>query len=706
MDKKNFLIGISLLVLAFVLMFQNVEKAYPPPEDPTADPGGTKPSNASSSSQSGEKDVSIQSNPEQPGKEDSNLTGIDKDSNNSTPTIQQAHGKDSQKQKDATYHKWNPNDEIEVTFTSDGGAIHEIRLKQTDRIRMEYVFKNPIKPALDVSFQKPDGPPPLANFDKSGYEITVSPDNSAATCVKKGNGVTITRTYRVSEDDPYLIDHTTKVENTGSVALPLERITFVIGMARPIADRQYNFFDDWRAYINIGYFNAGEEQNVGCRCANCSGRIDGEEDEFWQSNEFGEGVPPFTLSRAKWACVNNRFFVNILRPDEEKKDAIIDAEVIDLGEIPTFEKIYTEGQKGISGTFSYPFGTIEQGGYKEVTITYYAGPKDYVRLQELGHDQKTVMQFGIFWWVSEPLNAFLNLLYGWFGNFGWAIIVMTICVKLALWPLTAKSLKSQKKMQELQEPLQALRQKYKSNSQKMNQEMMKFYKEQGVNPLAGCWPMLIQIPIFLGLFWMLRSAAELRGAEFLWIKDLSEQDNIADLGSYSLNLLPLFMVVTQVIQMKLTPMNLGPNASDQQRIQAKMMRMMPYIFLVFLYFFSSALVLYWTIQNVLSIVQTLITKRGSDTIPIPVNTVEEPQEKTKVLDSVQHVSQEERTHRKALGLRLRGDLSKKEIKVAFKERIKRFHPDKIRNLGAKRQSQAEEKRKKLELAYEFLLNKG
>ena len=205
---------------------------------------------------------------------------------------------------------------------------------------------------------------------------------------------------------------------------------------------------------------------------------------------------------------------------------------------------------------------------------------------------------------------------------------------------------------------------------------------------------------------MLRSAAELRGAEFLWIKDLSEQDNIADLGSYSLNLLPLFMVVTQVIQMKLTPMNLGPNASDQQRIQAKMMRMMPYIFLVFLYFFSSALVLYWTIQNVLSIVQTLITKRGSDTIPIPVNTVEEPQEKTKVLDSVQHVSQEERTHRKALGLRLRGDLSKKEIKVAFKERIKRFHPDKIRNLGAKRQSQAEEKRKKLELAYEFLLNKG
>ena len=92
---------------------------------------------------------------------------------------------------------------------------------------------------------------------------------------------------------------------------------------------------------------------------------------------------------------------------------IIDAEVIDLGEIPSFEKIYTEGQKGISGTFSYPLGTIEKGEFKEIEITYYAGPKDYVRLQKLGHEQKTVMQFGIFWWVSEPLNAFLNFLYGW-----------------------------------------------------------------------------------------------------------------------------------------------------------------------------------------------------------------------------------------------------------------------------------------------------
>ena len=314
------------------------------------------------------------------------------------------------------------------------------------------------------------------------------------------------------------------------------------------------------------------------------------------------------------------------------------------------------------------------------------------------------MQFGVFSWVSEPLNSFLNLLHGWFGSFGLAIIVMTICVKLTLWPLTAKSVRSQKMMQALQEPMQALREKYKGNPQKLNQEMMKFYKEHGVNPLAGCWPMLIQLPIFLGLFWMLRSAAELRGAEFLWIDDLSEQDNVGFLGSFSLNVLPIFMTVTQYFQMKLTPMNLGAGASEQQRIQAKMMRMMPYFFLIFLYFFSSALVLYWTVQNLLSIVQTLVTKRG-DPSPAPTITTKEKDQVKHKPDPAQHLSPEEKEHRKALGLRLRGDLTAKEIKAAFKQRIPKYHPDKIRNLGPKRQFDAEEKRKKLEKAYEFLLKR-
>ena len=182
-------------------------------------------------------------------------------------------------------------------------------------------------------------------------------------------------------------------------------------------------------------------------------------------------------------------------------------------------------------------------------------------------------------------------------------------MKLILWPLTAKATRSQKKMQALQEPMAALREKHKGSPQKLNQEMMKFYKEHKVNPFAGCWPIMIQIPIFLGMFWMLRSAAELYGQEFLWAKDLSEQDQITEIFGFSANLLPILMVVTQWFQMKLTPMQLGPQMSEAQRINAKMMRFMPFMFLIFLYFFSSALVLYWTVQNLMTILQTLVTKR-------------------------------------------------------------------------------------------------
>ena len=138
---------------------------------------------------------------------------------------------------------------------------------------------------------------------------------------------------------------------------------------------------------------------------------------------------------------------------------------------------------------------------------------------------------------------------------------------------------------------------------------MKFYKENKVNPFAGCWPILIQIPIFLGMFWMLRSAAELYGQSFLWADDLSEQDKVTTLHGFSINLLPIFMVATQWLQMKLNPMQMGPEMSEAQRINAKMMRFMPFMCLIVLYFFSSALVLYWTVQLMI-ILQTLVTKKS------------------------------------------------------------------------------------------------
>ena len=323
------------------------------------------------------------------------------------------------------------------------------------------------------------------------------------------------------------------------------------------------------------------------------------------------------LSQAKWACVNNQFFVNIVRPTTDLSNTWVSGRAI---QDPSNKE--EEGQ-GVTGSISFPLGILRPNQSKEFSFQVYAGPKDYSGLAALGYEQKKVMQFGVFWWISEPFSWILNKLFSLLGSYGLAIVILTILVKLILWPLTAQATRSQKKMQSLQEPMSKLREKHKGNSQKLNQEMMKFYKEHKVNPFAGCWPILIQIPIFLGMFWMLRSAAELYGQSFLWANDLSEQDHVGQVQGFSLNVLPILMVVTQWLQMKLNPMQMGPELSDAQRINAKMMRFMPFMFLIFLYFFSSALVLYWTVQNLMTILQTLVTKNKTETIS-KTATVSEP----------------------------------------------------------------------------------
>jgi YidC/Oxa1 family membrane protein insertase len=365
-------------------------------------------------------------------------------------------------------------------------------------------------------------------------------------------------------------------------------------------------------------------------------------------------------------------------------------------------------EQGVTGSISIPFGEIPPGESRSVECFYYAGPKDYMILSSLGMEQDKVMQFNPFEWVSGPMNWLLNKLHDILGNFGLAIIFLTILLKLVLWPLTAKATRSQKRMQALQEPMAKLREKHKADSQKMNQEMMKFYKEQGVNPFAGCWPILVQMPIFLGMFYMLRSAAELYGQSFLWVSDLSEQDNVADIAGFSINALPFVMLATQWFQMKLTPMQLGPDASDSQRINAKMMRMMPFMFLVFLYFFSSALVLYWTVQNTMSIFQTLITKKGKSPKEIETERSILAKDEAKISQKkpdADFIEEEERQHRQVLGLKLRGKLNKKQIDEIYRGRMEKYHPDKLRNLGAKRQDEAMQKKERLEAAYEFLLKK-
>ena len=212
------------------------------------------------------------------------------------------------------------------------------------------------------------------------------------------------------------------------------------------------------------------------------------------------------------------------------------------------------------------------------------------------------------------------------------------------------------------------------------------------------------------MFWMLRSAAELYGQQFLWANDLSEQDHITDVYGFSANLLPILMVITQWFQMKLTPMQLGPQMSEAQRINAKMMRFMPFMFLIFLYFFSSALVLYWTVQNLMTIFQTLITKRE------PISQKSNKLENSKKSSSFERdsnevprlrneqISDEERKHRNFLGLKLKGTYESEDLKRAYEERISNYTDAKLANMPTSKRQQALEKKEKAHKAYEFLSN--
>jgi YidC/Oxa1 family membrane protein insertase len=241
----------------------------------------------------------------------------------------------------------------------------------------------------------------------------------------------------------------------------------------------------------------------------------------------------------------------------------------------------------------------------------YAGPKEYDQLKTLRVGLEYIVDFGFFSIIAHPLFWVLKLFYQLTGNYGWAIILLTIIVRIPFIPLVNKSQKSMKKMQEIQPRMAEVKEKYKKDPQRMQKEMMELYKTHKVNPVGGCLPMLLQIPVFFALYKILLISIELRSAPFmLWIKDLSAPDTLFGniplafplIGGFALGPLPILMGVTMLIQQKMTPTSLDP-------AQNKMMMFMPIIFTFMFLNFASGLVLYWLMNNVFSISQQFYVNR-------------------------------------------------------------------------------------------------
>ena len=232
------------------------------------------------------------------------------------------------------------------------------------------------------------------------------------------------------------------------------------------------------------------------------------------------------------------------------------------------------------------------------SYTLYVGPKKQSILWGLG--MRDVMDFGMWRWLCYGMLWVLNLFYSLIPNYGVAIILLTILVRVLFWPLTHKSTMGMRKMQEIQPLLKEIQAKYKGNPQRLQMETMQLYREHKVNPFASCLPLLLQIPVFFALFVVLRGAIELRFASFLWIKDLSQPEAL--FASWfpfgGLNILPILMAATMALQSALTP------SSGDKSQQRMMMVFMPIMMLVMFYNFASALSLYWTLSQVISIGQT------------------------------------------------------------------------------------------------------
>ncbi len=302
-----------------------------------------------------------------------------------------------------------------------------------------------------------------------------------------------------------------------------------------------------------------------------------------------------------WVAVKNKFFVQILHPKTNAIgcDLIVEREKgkTESPESPgTWEGAAIPGQ--VAATMNFAGRPLAAGERTRQEYSYYVGPKEISSIVPLGLHMKNVMEFGMFRWFCEILLWSLNKLYWLIPNYGVAIILLTLLVRILFWPLTHKGTESMKRLQELQPQIKELQAKYKDKPQTLHAETMALYKTNKVNPLGGCLPMLVQIPVFFALFSVLRSAVELRFAHFLWVKDLSTAENLlVGISPIPINLLPLVMTVTQIWQQKLTP------AAGDPMQQKMMMWMMPLMMLMFLYSMPSGLVLYWTANQVMMIIQ-------------------------------------------------------------------------------------------------------
>ncbi len=422
----------------------------------------------------------------------------------------------------------------------------------------------------------PEGPVPVELMHKEGrflkpLAIKVA-DEGVTDMLRDG-------LYRVSRDferldERHPVGHLSfEYQDAGSGLRVVKELTFHYGSyVVDVKVRAEGFPEDWGVNLgtNFGIVEWGE------------GFIGIMGPAFLIEEQVEKEVPDDRLVRSgpvRWLALQDKYFISALIPEDARAVGVT-----------------KEGDNLVSTYVQFP-------AVESATMRLYAGPKAYDRLKALGIRLEDTIDFGWFiygsWdivrWIAKPLFQVLRFFHEYTQNYGWSIILLTVCIKLLFVPLQYKSYKSMKDMQVVQPKMQELQKKYKDDREKLNRELLKLYKDHRVNPLGGCLPMLMQMPVFIALFNILYMTIELRQAPFiLWITDLSVPDPFY--------VLPILMGASMVLQQKIMPTAMDPT-------QAKMMLMLP-VFLTFIFLnFAAGLVLYWFTNNVLTIAQQFITDR-------------------------------------------------------------------------------------------------
>ncbi len=461
-------------------------------------------------------------------------------------------------------------------ISEDGATIKSFVLKgysdtpKNDSPGMELVRVDPAQ-GLPLQFSWGTAVAGRILYDSNQETVAFTAGQSSAELRMTGdagNGLTVEKLFTF-RNDSYLIDLKVKVTNNSGMLL----------QGIPQLHQINSRFEGVSSPVDRFLF------------AGPAAFIDGARQEI-SSDDFAEG-PKSILGSIDWAGYEGNYFLCAIIP------------LNGSGNTFTMQGSEDLTKTAISGSLD----TLQPG--EEVVYSYHAfyGPKKLDMLKEIGYNLDKSVNFGWFDVIAKPTLWLLNMFYGVFHNYGVAIILVTILFKAAFWPISQKGMKSMKNMQKLQPKMAKIKEKYKGDPTKMNQEVMNLYKTYKVNPLGGCLPMVLQIPVFFALYKVLLQSIELRHAPFmLWITDLSAPDrlwigfDIPYLGG--LPVLTLLMGASMFFQQKLTPTTADPT-------QAKIMMFLPVIFTFMFLNFASGLVLYWFVNNLLSILQQVLINRDS-----------------------------------------------------------------------------------------------